>query len=1320
MRRFSGAVLVLGAMLAAAPARAQLAPRSSLESASASASFDAGSGRYTLQANGRLTATYRIDISDPDLSRGLLRIQAAVDRGPYFALVVGAGTRYRDAQGRLVEPGAYGGAALTGHRIEGAAVVLEWTERPGAQELKKTVRLSLEGLALAIRFQAEAGAGNDGYAGVSLGHAEVPGAEAVEVPYLPVPLGLLPDGSVMSAFVDPARSSSAEVGSALGPDAGGNLFVHSRTLLLPDTAGRTPPLDEIAYLAVGRELRDVYPQPLAPPSAYRAALVDRPVLDVWNLHSRFGAPAGVTLRWQAPAAAEARLRLAYADADPTCGDGVIVSVRHQDRLRARLRVRNGDTASRIFEETLALSAGDSLRFSVDRAGDNECDGTSLRAFIQAGADTFDSAADFSGTQGQRGFYYLEFSGDHESPLGFDPAENRWEGSTPFAIIDAGFMHPGGGTRPFADAREMVRRYAEYGLTRLAVIFHDWQRHGYDQGLPDHHPANPAYGTGQEMAAFVAEARRAGMRVALHENYTDMYPDNPPDYPSPLYDESAVAWDWQGRRKLGWYHPATHQQAFVVASSRMIDFSRLESADIARDYAPDAAYLDVSTGWSPGRAIDHLAERGTPPTLAFAFAEHAALFHFIRELYRGPLLGEAGEGAGRFDSFFAGHVDAVERQTERRRFAQVNPEYELLCIRPLMLNHGMGYYSRYFAPFGQETPDAAAADLDQYRASEIAFGHAGFLGDSISGVADWLALHAPEYWLLQALQQRYADAPYLGTRVFDGADFVPLEDALRSGLDLSRARIAVDFQGLVVFVNRDSQAFAANSQADFSYRQGAGGWGYFEDPGTGRRPLSWDPERARWQGSRPYSILGAAYAHPDGGAVVREWTAPVDATLEVRVSAKDLDLSCGDGVLARLLHNAAVAWSCDFPGGVEQACPPGVFSLAVHAGDTLLLRIEQKGDNFCDSTGYELDLSWQDQRSRDWAVTVAGEGVLLPPSGFYAVSESGDLRAGTVRLAGAGGSVADFAQSSGYEYLRSRSGDVLSVGDLATDGAVARVVGAFGRDLHAQRLTRADVQGRRILELSTRADFNLRFLDRQRAVATVRNIEGAAVLEARWGDVPEFWAQALDAGTARLRLAACDFEGNPQSEESIVERDPAGAAILPGLADGQHYLVRLASDCGDSTCEPAAGEDCQTCPQDCPTGAGEVCCGGELFAGDCCADPDCGAARACRDHRCENAADGGDGAAADGGDAGPDAGDGSGGGDADGGGGGDGDGTAGGCGCGGAPSMTGLVALGFALGLWRKRRRNPASLPARDGGLPRSPISPPRLRPRPDPPAPARC
>lgn len=1210
---------------------AQVAPRGAQSGPAASVSFDAASQTYVFQASGDKVVVYRIDISQPDLQRGLLRVSAAVDRGPFHLVLAGAGTRWRDTQGGVHEPGEYSGSAsLVEHTLDGEVLLLRWQEQPGSHQLEKSVRIFLQGYSLVLHLQSASTWGYDGWAGVSLGHAEPQqgGARVLEIPYLPVPLGIFGDGAVMSAFVDPFRSSSVRVYSSLGQDDAGRLFVHSRTLSLPDTGGVAAPLDETAYLTVSNDLADVYPVSQAAASPYRQDLADRLVLDVWSLHRNFGVPEGVELAWRAAADLSAQFSVSYADGDGACGDGVVITVYRDRDPVVRLPVANGQSELQTWQGQGDLSAGQELRIRVDRAGNNSCDGTLLRVNIAAGGEVYDSVDDFSGSQGGRGFYYREFTGDRVTPMTFDAADNRWEGQAPYSILAAGFAHPGMGATAFLDARRMVRRYLEYGLERLAIIFHVWQHWGYDQGLPDHHPANPALGSGQELADFIATARQAGMLVALHENYTDMYPNNPPDFPSPLFDDSAVARDFQGNRKLGWLHPATHQQAFVIAAPRMIDFSRLESPSIRDDYAPNAAYLDVSTGWSPGRAIDHDAGHGYPPTLAFAFQAHRDLFTYLRSLYGGPLFGEGGEGAGRYDSFYAGWVDAVERQTEHRRWGRLVPDYELLCVRPLMLNHGQGYYSRYFTPYGQSQPTPEAVDLDQYRSSELVFGHAGFLGEGLPAVSDWLGVHAPEYWLLQALQTFYAGADYLGTRYFTGSNFVDLTTAITTGLDLVRARLAIDYRGLSIYINRDSPQYSANSMADFSYRQGEGGWGYYEDLGSGLQVLRWDPEAARWQGSRHYSFMTSSGAHPDGGAIIRTFTMPVAATVQVAVDAKDTDLNCGDGVLARLLQGSSELWRCDFPGDVASACPPAQLTVAAAAGEVFSLRIEQKGDNYCDSTAYELDLSWQDGREHDWTVESGGRQLVLPPSGFYARSDDGSLEAGSVRLEG--GQTADFVFSAGYDYVRSRSGEFSDIGDYGSDGALARVFTGRGNELHGQSLTRVSYGAETLLQLSARADFNLRLVGPRRAVVSTRNGGQASAVDVRWRDLPPAWHESLAAGSGHVELSTCDWQGNPQGAARAVGDDGQGGLLLDGLVEGQYYLLELRDDCGDGTCQAGQGENCGNCPQDCTPQSGQVCCGGEIVDGECCTDADCEQGRQCQGHYCVSSTDGGDGGTADGG------------------------------------------------------------------------------------------
>ena len=60
------------------------------------------------------------------------------------------------------------------------------------------------------------------------------------------------------------------------------------------------------------------------------------------------------------------------------------------------------------------------------------------------------------------------------------------------------------------------------------------------------------------------------------------------------------------------------------------------------------------------------------------------------------------------------------------------------------------------------------------------------------------------------------------------------------------------------------------------------------------------------------------------------------------------------------------------------------------------------------------------------------------------------------------------------------------------------------------------------------------------------------------------------------------------------------------------------ECGDGNCDP--GETCSSCSADCPTGAGQVCCSGILYTGDCCDNNDCILPETCVNHVCTTLSD----------------------------------------------------------------------------------------------------
>ncbi|HOW18745.1 MAG TPA: hypothetical protein PLC79_06875, partial [Phycisphaerae bacterium] len=124
---------------------------------------------------------------------------------------------------------------------------------------------------------------------------------------------------------------------------------------------------------------------------------------------------------------------------------------------------------------------------------------------------------------------------HAQTLTFIPAANVWQGVQIWRDING--LKPAGGVRKlagrfvfdlwggrYADSTAALRRAFRYGLTESVVVWHNWQRWGYDNRLPDIYPPNPKLGTPAEFRDLARVCRDNGVLFAPHDNYIDYYPD----------------------------------------------------------------------------------------------------------------------------------------------------------------------------------------------------------------------------------------------------------------------------------------------------------------------------------------------------------------------------------------------------------------------------------------------------------------------------------------------------------------------------------------------------------------------------------------------------------------------------------------------------------------------------------------------------------------------------------------------------------------------------------------------------------------------------
>jgi hypothetical protein len=141
------------------------------------------------------------------------------------------------------------------------------------------------------------------------------------------------------------------------------------------------------------------------------------------------------------------------------------------------------------------------------------------------------------------------------------------------------------------AKDLAKAF-RYGLTDAAVVWHNWQRWGYDYRLPDIYPPNPQYGTTEEFAALVRVCKDQGVLFAPHDNYIDFYPD------AVGFTYDNIAFDHDGQPRRAWYHAARQAQSYRTRADRLRPFLERNVRMIGEGIAPDAYFIDVWSSMGP--------------------------------------------------------------------------------------------------------------------------------------------------------------------------------------------------------------------------------------------------------------------------------------------------------------------------------------------------------------------------------------------------------------------------------------------------------------------------------------------------------------------------------------------------------------------------------------------------------------------------------------------------------------------------------------------------------------------------------------------------
>ncbi len=368
---------------------------------------------------------------------------------------------------------------------------------------------------------------------------------------------------------------------------------------------------------------------------------------------------------------------------------------------------------------------------------------------------------------------------------------------------------------FAAASADVATLASCGFRDLFVILHEWQKYGYDNGLPTVVPAGEGYGGDGELRALSELARRNNGLFALHTNYVDFYPN------SEVWNPADIALDSLGKPITAWFNTSVPIQSYLLKPTRVRAYATTAEPAVHAAYGTTAAYLDVHTAILPGFRVDFDARAPGAARQSETLLRYRDLVAFTRSMHGGPV---AGEGMGFSLAIWAGYVDAIEADprsyfdaTGGRPGAAVPllPDYFLKGVRPLFVPHGVGYFERFSStrarPPGQ-------ADLEAYRAATIGFGNAGFLSNPFGKDIDFTEV-LRDYCFVKHLQALYLNASPVIIRYNVGGAVLPLSDALRLVVpaaafdevddvlreELGCLRIEYD-NGLKIWVNRTASRY----------------------------------------------------------------------------------------------------------------------------------------------------------------------------------------------------------------------------------------------------------------------------------------------------------------------------------------------------------------------------------------------------------------------------------------------------------------------------------------------------------------------------------
>jgi hypothetical protein len=368
----------------------------------------------------------------------------------------------------------------------------------------------------------------------------------------------------------------------------------------------------------------------------------------------------------------------------------------------------------------------------------------------------------------------------------------------------------GGWR-YAWVAEQLEKTFRYGCTDALVIYHNWQRWGYDYRLPDIFPPNPQFAQShngaiaeehQDRSQFSSRdfnptlvrfgqsqqsltlnelqgkglspqeivAIRAFLRLsqvcakwkvlfAIHDNYIDFYPD------AEGYSYRHICFTPDGNPVRAWFNEWRQAQSYRWRPDAFFPFMERNLKLIAEHIKPTAYFVDV---FSSIGMFDWWTEDGEFHSILETQRRWGEAFNFIRKILgNAPQTSESGCDwlIGWLDGATTNHLrvdpNAPPGQWAVWRIqcedAERIPWFDFAHHHKFAL-HGAGYSNRYQGGLPYEV---AGIYSDDYICTEVLTGHPAMVSEPFGPQV------VRKYWLLAELGRALALAKMSSVEFADG-------------------------------------------------------------------------------------------------------------------------------------------------------------------------------------------------------------------------------------------------------------------------------------------------------------------------------------------------------------------------------------------------------------------------------------------------------------------------------------------------------------------------------------------------------------------------